>query len=115
MGSNEEDSESRPDIIIHKRMSDKKNLVVIEVKKNSGDSYITDSDEFKLSELTKKADLSRHSFYYHYGILLDFQGDRAVRLTWFVAGHELEPCRLLTARMSEGGVFFDIQDVYLKE
>lgn len=76
-----------PDIIVHRRMTNAENLLIIEVKKkNSQVSH--DHDHEKLEAFTDTSD--RNPYHYKYGvfILLDTGTKKPKRpkLTWFVEG-----------------------------
>ncbi len=99
----EEDDVARPDIIVHQRGSDDRNLLVIEVKKRSEGSSDDAKDILKLEGLTRRATADHHYFGYKYGVFIDFVNADNVALRWVIGGSELARRTHLAAELDHGG------------
>ncbi|MBN1601959.1 MAG: hypothetical protein JW915_10135 [Chitinispirillaceae bacterium] len=77
----------RPDILIHKRMVQNENKLVIEIKKNCNSDVDAD-DEVKLLELTKHSG----SYAYNYGLFMNVKTPTDIDLVWFVDGARMDIC-----------------------
>jgi hypothetical protein len=79
-----------PDIIVHQRMTNEENLLVVEVKKENS-QVGHEHDRSKLEAFTENTD--QNSYHFRYGVFMVFQtGCRPPRkpvLTWFVGGSEV--------------------------
>jgi hypothetical protein len=79
-----------PDIIVHRRMTNEENLLVVEVKKENS-QVGHGHDRSKLEAFTENTD--QNSYHFKYGVFIVFQtGRRPPRkpmLTWFVEGSEV--------------------------
>jgi DNA-directed RNA polymerase specialized sigma54-like protein len=86
-GASWNDTEARtvfPDIIVHKRNTDKSNLLVIEVKKASNPGS-RQFDKNKLIALTKEP------YRYRFGLFLEFSmNSKNDSLEWYVEGDPLD-------------------------
>ena len=71
----------RPDIIIHQRGTQKNNLCVFELKKNSRSKRTKNNDIFKLKALTSPI----QNFCYQYGIALEYDQE-SIQITLIMNG-----------------------------
>lgn len=96
---------ARPDIIIHRRNKDHKNLLVIEVKKRDLRQGVDSEDKRKLRDLTKRRRPGYQYFGYKYGLFIEFVGKDLVNLSWFVNGEEMDFYNSLSVRKDKDGLF----------
>lgn len=73
----------RPDIVLHLRGNDRRNLIVIEVKKSRECPF----DEAKLKSLTKPRDIGGE-YGYELGVFIWFPKNKP-KLKWFVSGQQV--------------------------
>lgn len=73
-----------PDIIIHHRGTQLRNLLVIETKLSSSPNVVG-CDEVKLSEFTKRNGLYKYS----YGLYIAFDNLETPKLTWYQNGEQI--------------------------
>lgn len=79
-----------PDIIVHRRLVNSENLLVIEVKKTNSNVDAT-FDHRKLSAFTDNTDCNKYHFKYGIFILIDIgENPVAPKLTWFGEGLMLD-------------------------
>lgn len=74
----------RPDILIHQRMIQNENILVIEIKKNCK-SIVDAEDEIKLRELTNQS--GRYA--YRYGLFMNFTNSTLPDSVWFKNGSRM--------------------------
>lgn len=78
----------RPDIVIHKRGNDSRNLLVIEVKKQDRLMQIDSNDSKKLSAFTAPSSGDPNDYGYKHGLFIAFDGPDHINLIWFTGGTE---------------------------
>jgi len=78
-----------PDIIIHRRVNDKSNLLVIEVKKKCNNGA-KNFDFKKLKAFTLKLKLKLElELNYKYGVYLEFDTEKVCEIKFFKEGNEV--------------------------
>ena len=103
-GSDKKEKESRPDIVVHDRGNDQRNLLVIEIKKFGSSNLANKKAIKKLREFTHTHMPDYHHYGYEYGLFLCFDVTTGLTLEWYSNGVRVGDSISYRARQDENNI-----------